>query len=629
MPFLLSGTTSPNRPMHWLEQRLQRKFIVATTTGLLVSSLVFLALFVTLYRGQLERDRSDAAAQVNRLLQTSLENAMLKRDLDGLRTIVRRLGDQSGILAVRIANPPGEVRFASRPELLGEQLHPASQLPSRSGTRFTLTADGREVLRSINPVYNKAPCQECHGPVEKNPVNGVLYVDYDAAPLRAKARSTTFFLMGSGALIVLINLAGGWWFIRRFILVPVNRLGAASKRLALGDLDARVDLKGGDELCVLGDTFNDMAQRLQDQLREVQEKEQFLQQLVDAIPDGVRIIDEDYRVLLANRTCQEQLGHRPGEGPTFCYEQAHGRDTPCPETLIQCPLQEIKRHVEPLKVVHRHSRSDGTDTTVEIYSAPMRITRHGVPRLLVVESIRDLEQQARFSHEQKLSELGRLAAGVAHEIHNPLASVRLALHAAQTANQAEKPAREQVREYLDLVDQEVDKCIKVTERLLKLSVPPPSQAELVDIDRILDDTLKLLQWDAENQSVSIGLRSETPCRILATDSELRMITLNLAQNALHAMPRGGRLQVDCVRDNGTVRIVFQDDGIGIPPDELPKIFEPFFSRRADGVRGTGLGLSITKTIVKNHGGTLEVSSVEGEGSRFVVRFPDADAATGE
>ncbi len=151
----------------------------------------------------------------------------------------------------------------------------------------------------------------------------------------------------------------------------------------------------------------------------------------------------------------------------------------------------------------------------------------------------------------------------------------------------------------------------------------------MDIDRILDDTLKLLQWDAENQSVSIGLRSETPCRILATDSELRMITLNLAQNALHAMPRGGRLQVDCVRDNGTVRIVFQDDGIGIPPDELPKIFEPFFSRRADGVRGTGLGLSITKTIVKNHGGTLEVSSVEGEGSRFVVRFPDADAATGE
>ena len=612
--------------MDWLKQSLNRKFIVGTAAGLLISSLVFLVLYIGMYQNELAQERAKTAAQVNHLLQASLENAMLKRDLDGLRSIVQRLGTQPDILSVTITSPSGEVRFASEPSLLGAMREPASALGDAATSRFVTTAKGRHILRSVNPVHNKTPCQECHGPIADNPVNGVLYVDYDATTLVSHARATTLILMGSGALIVLINLLGGWWFIRRFILAPVSQLSAASKRLAGGDLDTRVALPSGDELAMLGDTFNDMAGRLQAKLRELREKEHFLQELLDAIPDGVRIIDQDYRVLLANRTCREQLGCRLDSSPSPCYAQAHGRDSPCPETLMRCPLQEIRRNPEPLKVVHRHLRPDGSALNVEIYSAPMQVTRDGEPRLLVVESIRDLEQQVRFSHEQKLSELGRLAAGVAHEIHNPLASMRLALHAAQGENAKGESAREQVTGFLDLVDQEVDQCLQVTERLLKLSVPPPSQTELVEIDRIADDTLKLLQWDAENQSVQIVLQADAaPYRILATDSELRMVLLNLCQNALHAMPKGGKLLLHCDRAPGQVTVSVTDSGIGITPDDLSKIFEPFFSRRADGVRGTGLGLSITKTIVENYAGRIEVDSVVGRGSRFTVRFTDVDA----
>jgi signal transduction histidine kinase len=114
-------------------------------------------------------------------------------------------------------------------------------------------------------------------------------------------------------------------------------------------------------------------------------------------------------------------------------------------------------------------------------------------------------------------------------------------------------------------------------------------------------------------------------RILATDSDLRMVALNLAQNACHAMPRGGALTVRCTRDQNHVRVVFEDTGVGIDPRDQLRIFEPFFSRRADGVRGTGLGLSITKSIVENHRGTISVSSEPGQGSRIAVAFPDADA----
>jgi signal transduction histidine kinase len=277
-------------------------------------------------------------------------------------------------------------------------------------------------------------------------------------------------------------------------------------------------------------------------------------------------------------------------------------------------------------VIHKHQRVDGGRLDVEIYAAPMHVDHQGVPQLLVVESIRDLGQQVKFSHEQKLSELGRLAAGVAHEIHNPLASIRLALHAARQANGPQSPDPHQVADYLSMVDQEIDSCIQVTERMLKLSMPPPAQPELIELDRVIGETLTLLRWEAETRSARIELElRDTPLRIMATDSELRMATLNLAQNALHAMPDGGELRVSCGRRDGRVEVEFADTGIGIQAEDLERIFEPFFSRRADGVRGTGLGLSITKTIVENHRGSIAVESAPGRGSRFSIRFPDADA----
>jgi signal transduction histidine kinase len=151
----------------------------------------------------------------------------------------------------------------------------------------------------------------------------------------------------------------------------------------------------------------------------------------------------------------------------------------------------------------------------------------------------------------------------------------------------------------------------------------------VSVERAVEETVKLLHWEAENQGVTLDLRVEgAPLRVLATDSELRMMALNLAQNACHAMPEGGRLAVCCRRDAEQVRISFEDTGVGIEPGDRRQIFEPFFSRRADGVRGTGLGLSITKAIIEGHRGTIEVESEPGRGSRFTVRFPDADSAVG-
>jgi PAS domain S-box-containing protein len=612
--------------MSWFGKSLNHKFTLATVAGFLASSLVFLGLFFAFYQSELQQERAQAARDVNRLLQSSLENAMLKRDLEGLVFIVNRLGEQPNIRQVMITEPLGQVRFSSHAESMGLILDQELIRHSSPQTYFMQDEHGVEVLRSINPVHNKPQCQECHGPVEQNPVNGILVVDYDAAPIRHKARKTTLMLMGAGALIVIINLLGGWWFIRRFILQPVESLNTASHSLAHGQLDTRVSLEGNDELSALGETFNLMAANLQSSLRQTEEGEAFLQNMVDAIPDGVRIIDNDYNMLLVNRTFLKQTGcpDKPRVGQK-CYKAAHNLDAPCPAELVTCPLEEIRRESKPVKVIHHHTRCDGDTLDVEIYAAPMTIIHEGKEQTLLVESIRDLTQEVRFTHEQRLSELGRLAAGVAHEIYNPLSSMKLALHAL-VGMIVKEGQPDEIGDYLGIVEQQMDQCIRITDRLLHLSASPSDQQQLVDIQKAVEDTLSLVRWDAQEAAIEI-IESfpEQPLRVFADDGEIRMLVLNLVQNAMHAMPSGGALRITGAIEDDEVVMRFCDNGVGISDENLPRLFMPFFSRRADGVEGTGLGLPICRTIVESFDGTLEVESELGKGSCFIVRLPEATA----
>jgi len=610
---------------YWLNSSLNHKFIIGIASGLILSSLVFLLLFITMYRGELENQRAETATQINNLLQASLENAMLKRDLDGLRSIVNQLGSQANINSVRIINPKGEIRFSNKPELLHQYVGKEIIQVRDTSTSFLQDGRGNEVLRSINPVQNKAPCIQCHGPVDKNPVNGILLIDYDAASIRQDAQKTTLLLMGSGALIVLINISGGWWFIRRFVLKPLANLTTASNAITEGNLDFRIKSSGNDELAQLDHTFNRMAESLEHKIQQLEEKDAFQQALINAIPDGIRIIDENYRIVLSNTTyCKQLQLNIEDTGNEYCYASSHGLDSPCPATFITCPIQERTHHKLPLKFIHQHKRVDGSNIDVEIYASPMDVTINGESKTMIVESIRDLTEQVKFSHEQKLSELGHLAAGVSHEIHNPLTAVRLALDSSCKCLQEPDPDIGEVSYYLGLVNSEIDACISVTERLLKLSTAPPSQPELVSVNKTVEETMSLLRWEALQDNIELSFTAgEEPLRIVATDSEIRMTTLNLAQNAFHAMPEGGRLDVTTILENGNVLIRFVDTGKGITKENMPHIFEPFFSRRVVGGNGTGLGLSISKNIVENYGGKLTVESTPDVGSCFTIQLPDA------
>jgi PAS domain S-box-containing protein len=622
----------------WVNSRLGRTFAIALTAGLLSASLIFLVLFVGLYRNQLESERAMASEQVNLLFQAALENAMLKRDLDGLAGIVERLGRQDGVVRVMIVNPAGEVRFSSRPGELHRIFDPAKDQgcaachgtnePAGQRSLFLTDADGRDVLRAVNPVHNKEPCQQCHGPMDQHPINGVLLVDWDAGTLKASARGTALLLIGAGGAVVVIVVAGVWALLNRLVLRRLAVLGAASTSIGQGRLDVTVPVDGGDEIADLGLAFNTMVAGLKAKIREVAEREDFLQSLIDAVPDGIRVMDERGTIVKVNRAYRRQLGLADGAAVVglCCHQSSHGSADPCPPTLVTCPLEVIGREGRPVKSVHRHVTASGAELEVEVYAAPLVVDEGGCRRTYMVESIRDLAADIRFGHEAKLAAVGQLAAGVAHEIRNPLASIRLALQAI-LREAGLRTGQADICNYLQLVDGQIDKCIDVTNRLLKLSGGPAESVQLVEVNAAIAETLSLVAFHADQLEIRVttDFDGQEP-RILGTEGDLRMLLLNLVQNAFHAMPDGGRLVVSTRQEGDCITILVRDTGVGIELSHQRRIFEPFFSHRADGETGTGLGLAICKSIVEALSGTISVTSEPGRGATFTVVLPTAQAA---
>ncbi len=617
-----------------LPLNLSQKYLLGVAAGILASLVAFAGLFLLMYEQQLQANQVRAGHQFGQLLRLALQQPLASGQDDEVQAMIRHLGGVPGISHVLIADASGRIRYATDPQEIGRnplrEQRPdclvCHRLPpeARPESRFVTAPQGTEVLRSIVPIA-RFQCDDC--PHSPDPLlhRGMVVVDQDAALLRGQARDTTLLLMGSGAMVLLITLAGGWWFMRNMVLVPVRKLNVASQDLGRGDLDTRVDIAGHDELSRLGHTFNEMAGHLQHAMHEIEAREAFQQALIDAIPDGIRVIDSQYRVVAANRSYARQAGRPLGDTLTLpCHASSHGRDAPCPPTLVTCPVHELAQRDRALRYIDIHRPSDGGELDVEVYAAPMQIETASGEQRFIVESIRDLAEEVHYSHEQKLADIGQLAAGVAHEIRNPLSSLQMALSQLSEGDIPE----ERRKDYLELVSREIDRCIDVNDRLLRLSALPPSHSELVDVNAAAEETLSLLNFEAEQRGVSLHMRlDENRPRVIATDSEIRMAVFNLVQNAFHAAPAGkGRVRVSTVRQEDQVRILVEDDGPGVPSSKAKAIFEPFFSHRQDGSRGTGLGLAITLSLVKRHGGDIRVEDSSLGGARFVVTFSDADSA---
>ena len=234
--------------------------------------------------------------------------------------------------------------------------------------------------------------------------------------------------------------------------------------------------------------------------------------------------------------------------------------------------------------------------------------------------------QAQIIQSEKLASLGQLAAGVVHELNNPLTSIVAYSDYLRKKGEREHADPTDV-ERLRRIGEAADRILRFSRDLVEYARPSAGVAASVPIHEVLDQSLVFCEHVLATSGVTVerAYRAD-PARVRAVAGELTQIFVNLVTNACHAMPAlDGRLVIATMNEEGGVRVDFTDNGHGMDAELLAKVFEPFFTTKSEG-RGTGLGLSIVRNIVQRHGGTIRVESDGETGSRFILVLPSADGA---
>ncbi len=252
----------------------------------------------------------------------------------------------------------------------------------------------------------------------------------------------------------------------------------------------------------------------------------------------------------------------------------------------------------------------------------MKLTRVLVDRLRTSDERRELAFRE-MQHSHKLSSIGRLAAGVAHEVNNPLAIINEKAGLMKDLIELNDgfPQKEKFLGLVQAISHSVDRCRTITHRLLGFARRMDVQIEILDINEVLKETIGFLDKEALHRNIKLRVDlAQDLSRIASDRGQLQQVFLNILNNALAAVKDGGQVSVTTwEKDLDTIGISFQDDGAGMSEDTLKHIFEPFFTTKKG--TGTGLGLSITYGIIKKLGGDIDVQSKLGMGTRFVVFVP--------
>ena len=376
----------------------------------------------------------------------------------------------------------------------------------------------------------------------------------------------------------------------------------------------------------------DLAYEVALRSREIEEQRRFITLVIDCLPVGLYVVDREYRIQIWNR--KREMGTQG-----LRRDEVVGR--PVFEVLTRQPAGQLREEFDQVFATGEATQMElevqgSTETKYyRISKIPMRQDGETITHVITIgEDVTDTHvAQQRILQSEKLAAIGQLAAGIMPEINNPLATIGACVAALEGRVSDDVPAAAQpgMLEYLQIIDKEVQRCEGIVDGLLDFSRPKGKAKGPVNVATILEDTLFLLKHHERFKKIEVrkSLAEDLPM-VRANAEQLIQVFMAIMLNALDAMEQGGALTVQC--HAGTVHadeieVEIEDTGAGIPRNELPKIFEPFYTTKPPG-RGTGLGLSICYGIVAEHGGRIEAESTTGRGALFRVFLPVTERAAG-
>ncbi|MGQ9645153.1 MAG: ATP-binding protein [Thermodesulfobacteriota bacterium] len=506
---------------------LKGKIILSVIVVVVVIEGIFLYLNIRSLSRQILDKTEEEAFNLSETIRLSIRYAMIKDRRDEYQRIIDDVAQRKGIVEVRIFNKAGEITVSSDRKKVGTVVDMKAEacygchregeakvlLPSDSKTRI-YHVENQSLLGLINPIYNEPSCYSCH-PKSLN-VLGVLDTTISLEGFEKERAQIYNRMIISGVVSVVVLSLLLSLLLTRFVNRPLDKLLAATKTAAHGNLDHTVGIQSHDELGELANSFNNMISELK--------------RSRDAIEEWTQTLE------------------------------------------------------------HR-----------------------------VQERTRELQQvQDQLIRAGKMAAIGELAAGVAHEINNPLTGVLTFSSLMLKKVDENHPWKKD----LENIVQQTTRCRNIVRGLLDFARQRKPDKKEWDINNLVEQTLTLVEKQAPFQNIRITKEFKTGLPMLFVDGDqIQQVFMNILLNAADAMTEnGGTLKIQTELKDGMAMVSFTDTGCGIPKEHLPKLFDPFFTTKQTG-KGTGLGLAISYGIIQSHSGDIEVESEVGKGSTFRVKLP--------
>jgi signal transduction histidine kinase len=579
---------------------------VAGVTALVTLTVVLLSAWYlsALVRTQLEDTRARAELIANIIFQRARAVAqpgqdpylVLRADSGVLAILQGAQAYEKEVVYAAIVDTHGTIVADGDESAIGGVLPPADGLDAflRAGP----IAQARALLDPGGRTYDVSV------PLVSGTEVGTIHVGISTLLIRAAfERSLQTPLLTALAAIAGAGLVA--MLLAQLVLRPIHVIRTGLARLGRGETDVAVDLPHEGELGDLGESFKAVSARLTADRTE----QATIASVVEHLEDAVALIGPDGTVIFANPTMQRMLGERatihdlaPSDHPyrTIVEDTLRDHEARGPLTV------EIPGAGERLVITNIVDNADGR---------PMGV-------LLVARNLAYLTRvESTLRYSDKLAALGRLSQGIAHEIKNPLNAMMIHLELLRL-KLVEHPASEHVA----IITAQMRRLDEVVQGFLRFTRPANLRLEPVALADLFDAILPIVRAEADKQRIDI--RVECPPdlpRINADAALLEQACLNLALNACQAMPNGGRLRLAGAARPGRVEIIVEDTGVGIPPEQLGRIFDLYFTTKE---HGSGIGLSMVYRTAQLHDGDIEVASVPGRGTTFRLTLPQAESAAG-
>lgn len=408
------------------------------------------------------------------------------------------------------------------------------------------------------------------------------------------------WLLAAGSLTAALAGVGVITLVARRFVNPIREMTDAASAIAAGDFERRVPSEGSTELSGLGESVNRMAHELSARLEEAREDRRTRELILESMAEGVALVDSDGAIQYLNPTAARILGG----------------DKPHSEPVVSHPLRRVANQ----------TRLEGTVTEERFeVGHPARIIRaSGVPvgqegRTLIV--LRDVTDTTRTDAIRR-----DFAAAASHELKTPVASIRAG---AETLLETLSDDPEASRRFAEQLLRDADRLSRIVSDLLDLSrlESESLSMEVVSLETLAKEEAERIHDSAVRAGLSIEYRADRPVRVRGSARDLSLAVRNLLENAVQYTRPSGEIALTLSRQDENAVLSVEDNGIGIPSKDLPRIFERFY--RVDPARsrdtgGTGLGLALVKHIAESHGGRVEAVSELGRGSIFRLIIPVAD-----